>query len=76
MRQKRTQSVGQPENGVHWEEQSAFTRVVNGARHIVVTLTDLTVRVSLRVGLGIGSCTPQRLCAAPSLLPSLEGDIP
>jgi len=72
---KLTQSVGQPEDGVRRQEQSAFTRVVNRTGHIVVTLADLSIEVGFSISLGVGSSTPRRLGAAPGLLPGLNRDI-
>jgi len=70
-----TQSVGQPKNGIHREEQGTLPRVMNGAGHIIITLADLCIQVGFSIGLGVGSSTPWGLCAAPSLLPSLNSDI-
>lgn len=75
MRHRLTQSVGQPKDGIHWEEQGTLAGVVDGAGHIVITLADLPIQVGFGISLGVGSSTPWGLSAAPGLLPRLKGDI-
>jgi len=75
MEDELTQSVRQPEDRIHREEQGTLTRVVNRAGHIIVTLTNLSIEVGFSISLCVGGGAPRRLGAAPGLPPGLEGDI-
>lgn len=70
-----TQSVGQPKDGIHGQEQGTLTRVVDRTGDIVIALTDLAIQVGFSISLGIGGSTPGGFGVTPSLLPSLKGDI-